>query len=103
MSDYNFENWLQTQFGQDKDQIRRNGLKATADAELRVKGLRPPVEGIPLEKCDEFSKRVKNLLVLLGWGLKPRNVSDRDWQSFQPLCKELVDKNQMDAKTLELF
>ena len=103
MSDYNFESWFEQQTGLDKEQIRRNGLKVQADAELRLKGLRPKVDGVSNEDLATFSKRIKHLLMLLGWGVKAPDVSDSDWQSFLPLCRDLVGKGQMESSVLDLF
>lgn len=103
MSSYDFEAWFDTQAGLDCEQIRRNGLKVQADAELRIKGLRPEVPDVTTEQLAEFSRRIKHLLMLLGWDVKASDVSDEEWQRFLPLCKELVAKGQKEESVLALF
>ena len=103
MFHYDFPTWLKDQTGLDLAQVKANGSEVRADAELRRKRLRPPVEGVPPEKIADFADRVHRFMLLLGWQQKHKDVTADDWQSFKPFAEEFDRRNQMDTRVLTLF
>tara|TARA_B100001142_G_C13776475_1_gene439306 strand:- start:104 stop:421 length:318 start_codon:yes stop_codon:yes gene_type:complete len=103
MSEHNFHAWLESQKGKDFVQIRTNGLDISADAELIVAGHRKEKIGVSKEQSADFVKRVKQFLVFIEWHGRPDEVSEEDWKEYLPICKDLVEKGQMESKVLELF
>ena len=51
----------------------------------------------------EYAADLKGLIFFLGSGIKPHGVSDRVFFSFEPICKNLVDKKRLKPEVLELF
>ncbi len=103
MSDYDFNTWLQQQAGRDPSDIIDKEFKTVADAELRAKGLRPPIEGVTTEQFNHFATRIKNFLTLLKWHQRSPGIPEPDWQVFKPYCEDYVKKGQLDEKVLKLF
>jgi len=103
MSDYDFDVWLPSQANLDIETIKSNALTSAADAELRLKGLRPAVEGINDEQLEIFVRRVKTLFTILNSGERDTRTTDEDWQAFKPICEALAAKNQLDKAIVDKF
>jgi hypothetical protein len=101
--EHNFIYWLESQKGNDFEQIRTNGLDVASDAELIVSGYREEKDGVSKEQSSEFAKQVKQFLVFIEWHARPDGVLNENWTAYFPICQELVEKGQMRKEALQLF
>jgi hypothetical protein len=101
--EHDFSVWLESQQGNDFEQIRTNGLDAAADAELIVSGYRQEKSGVSKVQSSKFSKQVKQFLVFIEWHVRPESVLDEDWYAYFPICQILVEKGHMRKEILQLF
>ena len=90
MSDDEFDAWLQKQIGKDHHQIIDDGRSAIAEAGGFLGG--------------DFSTRIQQFIFYLQSGLKPVDVSETDWQAYQPIYKALImEKKRLTKDIIELF
>lgn len=50
-----------------------------------------------------YVKKLRGLQYFIRTGLKPELLDENEFEKFKPICKELVDKGQIDAFSLNLF
>ncbi|MBC8337104.1 MAG: hypothetical protein ISR51_01465 [Rhodospirillales bacterium] len=103
MSEYDFAAWLESQIGQDFEQIRDDGLSKAAVLELTAKGITAKIPGLTRNECADLAERIKRVLVFIEYNVKPNSVSAEDWEAYRPLCEALVNKQQMKPESLALF
>ena len=90
MSDDDFQTWLHEQIGKDHRQIIADGRAAVAEAGGFLGG--------------EFTARIQQFIFYLQSGLKPVDVSENDWQAYQPVYKALVkEKKRLTKDVIDLF
>ena len=51
----------------------------------------------------EYADNLKGLIFFMGNRIKPFGISDQVFQSFKPICENLVEKKQFKPELLKLF
>ena len=101
-SEYDPIAWMQSQVGRDVGEIILEARNAIADTDWgtsKVKGADAKREADAVD----FAISLKRLVFFLELKTKPSGVTNSEWMLMRDIIRELVDKEQLNAGTRDVF
>ena len=94
--------WMQSQVGRDVGEILLEARNAIADTDWGTSKVKGAVAKQEAGAVD-FALSLKRLVFFLESKTKPSDVTNSEWMLMRDIIRDLVDKGQLNADTLDVF
>ncbi len=99
---YNMNKFLERVKDKDLHEITQLAQNEVYLTELGTSGVKGAVKKRESGAL-EYASDLKALIFFLGNGIRPHGINESVFQSFKPLCENLVEKKQFKSSILDIF